>query len=501
MVDEAKFVGRILQQYVANSGEVCSSEKDCGGIALDEGQAKVLSNVLADGVITADERAKLGFLPSAVVSGIAGDQGTKPAEMKIAAIEKQIAALKPEEDIGPIIEQLKTMAPAVRSLVRAVIERALASPQRKAEEESATKKMEAVKKQYAAIETQIRLAEERNEALNAAPYEAIDRLPGPTHQRLARERLQQQESLLHRQAGLRDKQIEPMRNEARRLYDQLVGLQKKIEQRYAQEVKLRNFKDLVILEGAAPTLEELGQIAGDSRTIENREKAYRLAFEQHSSDKRVQEAVKQMLSAKKNSPLGLEERALFEYAVTNDATSSLAEEVVVKMLRGEASRLLLSSTEDVVKRVHFVTLEKHLAEFPNHVLAEIIRTRGNQTVAQKAIQELQTRKSDSAYRDIEYGISWDVATQDMSLETRLGAAKALLHIDRRQAVKDIGTFLRDMNLEPGVRLQVWQGIKADLSAEERDALKKIVQFQYRSEQPSDDPVVAAIAQELEAPVK
>ncbi len=109
------FAANLVNAYLNNTIDEfivsCQSPYEgCGDTKLSAGDAASLQDVIKDGVITQEERAKLGFLPPEVVSGIAGDDGKKLIELRAGMLISKLSKAN-LKDVGQYIEQIAELGP------------------------------------------------------------------------------------------------------------------------------------------------------------------------------------------------------------------------------------------------------------------------------------------------------------------------------------------------------------------------------------------------------
>jgi len=114
---------------ICGSAEKAAEVAACEGVTITGDQEKVIVKVLSDGAITKEEKALLGFLPSTVVSGIAGVDGKKPARMKAQVLINELNTAEPGA-IPNIVKELQQLDPVTRTTVEPEVKKTLAKIQK-----------------------------------------------------------------------------------------------------------------------------------------------------------------------------------------------------------------------------------------------------------------------------------------------------------------------------------------------------------------------------------
>ena len=145
---------------ICGSAEKAAEVAACEGVTITYDQEKVIVKVLSDGAITKEEKALLGFLPSTVVSGIAGVDGKKPARMKAQVLINELNTAEPGA-IPNIVKELQQLDPVTRTTVEPEVKKTLAKIQKEKPKTVARfeKKYAAAKPVYDRLITQCNKAE------------------------------------------------------------------------------------------------------------------------------------------------------------------------------------------------------------------------------------------------------------------------------------------------------------------------------------------------------
>lgn len=175
------FVDRVFNAYINDNldAELAPCHENvyqgCDGQKMSAAETAILIGALADGVITPEERAKLGFLPPKVVNDIAGDDGTLPARVRASFLIRELGHCKPERR-NEVLKKLAALGSTVRSQFEPValkqLEQRLADYQR-------------LNKEHRALLQQVDTAQKLYDAAvyrHELYYEGLKNTPFPTDQ-------------------------------------------------------------------------------------------------------------------------------------------------------------------------------------------------------------------------------------------------------------------------------------------------------------------------------